>query len=239
MDKLSKDWITEHSIDFEYKKYMLLAYLQHVEGCYKLNRLYPPLADLIEHYRTAKTLKESKQHLNGSFPQRMAGFDAERFRLTYEKVVNDDALMQELESILDFSLPRIAEYVKEGQAIFDFVEKEMSIQPVGILPLDSACGYLFLQGGRRDTRVYEYSITIFDQPDARYRAIRTSYVNSYARSITNTYEFIKTELIRNKRELPNPAVFAVETGLELPVEETFLPIAKRMLLRQVDEGKAN
>ena len=30
MQFLDKNWITENHIDFEYKKYVLLAYLQHV-----------------------------------------------------------------------------------------------------------------------------------------------------------------------------------------------------------------
>lgn len=233
MDRLNNDWITEHNLDFEYKKYMLLAYLQHVDTCYKLNQLYPPLADLVEHYRRVKLLKESKQHLQDAFPQQLKGFDAEQLKLSYERVVNDDALMQELESILDFSLPRLAGYVKEGQAIFDFIEKEMSIAPVGLVPLDHRAGYLLLKGGKADTRVYEYSITIFDQPDARYRAIHTQHVCNYAHSFTNTYESIKTELLHAKPELPNPAVYAVETGLVLPLEETFLPIAKRLLVKSV------
>ena len=28
MEKLSKDWLTQGLIDFEYKKYVLMAYLQ-------------------------------------------------------------------------------------------------------------------------------------------------------------------------------------------------------------------
>ncbi|TND10288.1 MAG: hypothetical protein FD123_536 [Bacteroidetes bacterium] len=237
MDKLNKDWLTERCVDFEYKKYMLLAYLQHVDSCYRLNKLYPPLADLIEHYRTAKLLKESKQNLSDAFPQRLQGFDDEKFRLTYDKVISDDALMREMENILDFSLPRFEEYVQEGRAIFEYMEREMVIRPVGISPLDPNSGYLFLKDLRAETRVYEYTITIFEQPGSRYRAIHTTYVKTYRRSITKTFNWIKEQLICKNPALPNPAVFAVESGLDIPVEETFLPIAKRLLVREVEAGK--
>lgn len=237
MDKLNRDWLTENHIDFEYKKYMLLAYLQHVDSCYRLNKLYPPLADLIEHYRLARQLKESKEQLSGSFPLRLEGFDAENFRLIYKRIAEDDTLLREMENILDYSLGKFADYVREGQNIFGYIEKEMQISPVGLTPLDAARGYLLLQDGRAETRAYEYRLTIFDQPDARYRAIQTQYVETYSRSITQSVSWIKSQLIRMRPAMPNPAVYVVESNLDIPVEETFLPIAKRMLVRFVENEK--
>jgi hypothetical protein len=68
MNSLSKNWITENHIDFEYKKYMLLAYLQHVSEDFTETKLYPSLSDLVAHYRNLLSLKESKQNLYDSFP---------------------------------------------------------------------------------------------------------------------------------------------------------------------------
>jgi hypothetical protein len=47
----------------------------------------------------------------------------------------------------------------------------------------------------------------------------------------NTYENIKYTLIKNRSDLPNPAVYSIETELNFPVEETLLPIAKRTLVK--------
>jgi len=47
----------------------------------------------------------------------------------------------------------------------------------------------------------------------------------------NTYENLKSELIKNRSDLPNPAVYSIETELSFPVEETLLPIAKRSLVK--------
>jgi hypothetical protein len=49
----------------------------------------------------------------------------------------------------------------------------------------------------------------------------------------NSYQNIKAQLIRNYAEMPNPAVYAVETDLSLPMEETLLPIAKRSLVKYI------
>ena len=46
MSSLSTNWITEKHIDFEYKKYVLLGYLQHVNESFTENKLYPSLSEL-------------------------------------------------------------------------------------------------------------------------------------------------------------------------------------------------
>ncbi len=50
-------------------------------------------------------------------------------------------------------------------------------------------------------------------------------------SIKHFEENIKAELIRNRKELPNPAVYNIETALAYPMEETLLPIAKRSFVK--------
>lgn len=236
MERLSKDWLTENHIDFEYKKYVLLAYLQHVSERFRHVELFPTLAELIEHYKHAKLIKENKEQLSSHFPQRLKGFDAETFRLHYESVFNDDKLMEELETILDYSLPKFAEGLQEGKQLYDLIEKEIHLLPIGLLPIDASAGYLFLKDGSAKTEVYCFTVTLFEQPDAMWRGINTQYVASYAHTFTHTFEGIKSELLRTNRALPNPAVYAAETELSIPISETFLPIAKRMLIREVSKN---
>ena len=84
MNSLSKNWITESHIDFEYKKYVLLAYLQKVSEEFTEQRLYPSLSELIEHYRNLKELKSGKQHLFANFKSSLVNIDLEQFKLIYE-----------------------------------------------------------------------------------------------------------------------------------------------------------
>ncbi|HEV7231918.1 MAG TPA: hypothetical protein VGO45_11345 [Bacteroidia bacterium] len=239
MSKLSPHWITEKHIDFEYKKYMLLAWLQEVDQQFDQVRLYPPLAELVEHYRNAKALKENKQQLSDSFSQRMQGLDMENMKILFDKISKDDRLMEEIENILEFSLPRFLHYLGEGKKIYELVEKETNILPVGLVPLRSDMGYLFLRGGQSaNTEVYEYEVSIFEQPEDKYRALHTTYVTTYTSSFIHTYVSIKTDLIRANAHLPNPAVYAVETGMDVPFSETFLPVAKRMLMRTLSTEAA-
>lgn len=230
--KLSDNWITENHIDFEYKKYLLLAYLQHVSERFEETCLYPALSELVKHYRNVVTLRDQKNNLFDSFPEALSGTDFQQFKLVYEKLSQDDQLMQEIGEIINFSIPRFQHYLSEGKKIYDFIESRLNIYPVGIVPLHTDAGYFFIRNGDQpETLVFEYQISIFDQPHERYRAIAVQYITAIARSLRNSYENIKQDLILYKRELPNPATYVIESELTLPVNETLLPLAKRSLVK--------
>jgi hypothetical protein len=240
MDTLSKNWITEKHIDFEYKKYLLLAYLQHVSENFTESRLYPSLSELVSHYRNLLSLKENKKALYDSFPEKIANADLKNFKIIYEKILEDDQLMQEIESIINYSIPQFEKYLAEGKKIYDFLESKINIYPVGIVPLQVNEGYLFLHISKdHETKVYEYQIALFENPDEKYRGIYTQFLCSYEKSLTNTFENIKGDLIRYQKKLPNPATYVVESELNLPLEETFLPMAKRTLMKYVASLSVN
>lgn len=240
MADLSKNWLTEKHIDFEYKKYLLLAYLKEVRQNFNATRLYPWLAELIAHYKGAIAVKENKQNLKKYFPQRLSGIN-EKGQVTYERIVEDDELMLELESIIEYAIPQFQQRVEEGRNIYDIVEEHVFIQPIGIIPLNAEFGYMFLKGGAvASTQVYEYQMTFFESATEKFKAIHTHFVKTFEKSISTTFQSIKTEMIRENKHLPNPATYAIETEMSLPMEETFLPIAKRMLVKHLSksEGKS-
>ena len=122
--------------------------------------------------------------------------------------------------------------IHSGAEIYEFVEEKIVITPVGIIPLDTQEGYFFLSTGKPNmTKVYHYRLSIFEKHDEKYRSIKTSFLDHRLRSISSTYEHIKSELIRHRKDLPNPAVYSIETELAFPVDETLLPIAKRSLVK--------
>lgn len=234
MESLSKNWITESHIDFEYKKYVLLAYLQHVSENFTETKLYPSLSELVGHYSNLLALRDNKKNFYDSLPERATSADFRNFKIIYEKMLEDDQLMQEVESIINFSIPQFEKYLAEGKKIYDFIETRINIYPVGIVPLLINEGYIFLQIGKtHETKIYEYQVTLFENPDEKYRGIYMQYVCSYERTLSNTFENIKADLIRYQKKLPNPATYVIETELVIPLEETFLPLAKRTLMKYV------
>jgi hypothetical protein len=232
MKSLSETWFAEGRIDFELKKYTLLAYLQEVNRYFTESKLYPQLTDIIFHYNNIVAFRENKKYLQEHFPKKFSGIQMEKLQLLYEQMINDDELMQELEDIIHYSAGKIRHTIRQGTEIYEFVEEKINISPVGIIPLDIQEGYFFLSSGHTaQTGVYYYRLSIFEKHDEKYRSIKTVFIDNWYRSISSTYEHIKSELIRHRKELPNPAVYSIETDLKFPVDETLLPVAKRSLVK--------
>src|SRR4051812_2590338 len=232
MKQLSQTWFAEGYIDFELKKYTLLAYLQQTNKYFNESKLYPQLADLIFHYNNIVAFRENKKYLQEHFPKKLSGTQIEKLQLIYEQMIEDNELMQELEEIINYSAGQMKTTISSGAEIYEFVEENLTITPIGLVPLDMQEGYFFLSSGNnKSTRVYQYRLSIFDKHNEKFRSIKTSYLEMMQRSMVNTYENIKYDLIKTRNDLPNPAVYSIETELNFPVEETLLPIAKRSLVK--------
>src|SRR5215218_10400589 len=97
MKQLSETWFAEGRIDFELKKYTLLAYLQEVDKYFNENKLYPQLADIIFHYNNIVAFRENKKYLQEHFPKKLTGVQLEKLQLLYQQMIADNELMQQLE----------------------------------------------------------------------------------------------------------------------------------------------
>lgn len=239
MKSLSETWFADGYIDFELKKYTLLAYLQEVNKYFNQHKLYPQLADIIFHYNNILAFKKNKQYLQEQFPKKFTGIQLQKLQVLYEKMIEDDELMKELEDIIQYASKTMETTISNGTEIYEMVEDKMTIAPVGLIPLDLNEGYFFLSTSMdKNTRVYQYRLSIFEKHDEKYRSIKTEFIDNWHRNFLNTYENIKSELIRHRTMLPNPAVYAIDVALGFPVEETVLPIAKRSLVRYISVGIA-
>lgn len=234
MSTLAVNWLTEGLIDFEYKKYLLLAYLKTAKAEFGQQRLYPVFSDLIMHYRNLQQVKEHKKLVYEQFPERISRADFEKLELVYEKIVEDDETMQQIEEIIQYAAPLFGEAVEEGKELYDFVERHLEISPVGITPIYHNEGYFFLEAfPGKETQVYVYRITVFENTYEKYRGINTQLLQTVRRGLAQTHESLKVQLVRERQELPNPATFAVVSRVPVPLENSLLPIAKRSLVKYV------
>ncbi len=234
MKSLGTNWFIEGAIDFEHKKYILLDYLQEINRHFDRSKLYPNLNDLIFHYNNLLDFKRNKSVLQQAFPQRLTQADIDALKLTYQKMVEDDSTMREIESIISFALYKMDPAIQTGKEIYDFVESRLRIDPVGLVPLVPFNGYFSLRNGNeRTTWVYEYQLTIFENKEDKFRGINVQFVDTYAHSLTNTPEAIKLDLINKRKHLPNPALYYVVSDITFPLEQTLLPVAKRTLVKYI------
>lgn len=237
MKSLGVNWFIEGTIDFEYKKYVLLDYLQEINRHFDKSKLYPNLSDLVFHYNNLLCFKQNKVMLQNAFPQRLTEADIAAVKLTYQKIVEDDNSMQEIEQIITYAMATMDPAIKTGREIYEFVESHLNIDPVGIMPLLPYDGYFSLRNGRESTtHLYEYHFTIFEDKNDKYRGINIQLIDTYKHSLANTPEAMKLSLIRRNKHLPNPAVYYVHSDITFPLEQTLLPVAKRRLVKHISDA---
>ena len=238
MKKLSTDWFLEGTLDFEYKKYILLAYLQYVSQEFAELRLYPPFSDLIFHYNNLSTFQEKKRQLYDQFPSSLSHKDLRELNLSYIPDIEDDFNLQEIEAIVSYALPTIAQQLKEGKGIYETINEQIKIEPIGLLPLYKNEGYIFLRiYPQKSVKIFEYKVIFFENTDVNYHGISFQYIDTVGLSFSNTYEAIKLQLIRQNQKLPNPATYLLYAVKAFPEEASLVPVAKRKMLAYLKEGE--
>ncbi|MCX6217486.1 hypothetical protein [Spirosoma sp.] len=234
MKKLQPDWFTQNWLDAEYQKYVVLAYLQAVQQNFVEHKLWPDLPELRSHYNAGIHFSRGKGTLNAAFPKRVSRVTGPPPRIEYKSEVTDSALMAEMDAIMDFALPRFQAMLTEGQQRWADIAKSLTLAPVGLLPLRPEEGYLFLHASNQaEMQVYYFCMTLYSDQEPGGRLIQLRFVEAVRKSLANTFENIKLDLIRRHRHMPNPATFMLESKRLYPVQETLLPIARQLLAQAV------
>ena len=227
---LNATWITDKIIDFEYKKYLLLAYFQSVEIEFKNKRLYPYYADLLLHYTNLKDLVARQHEISNFFSKDVIGIDLKQEKIIYKKTFLESSVIKEIETIVNYSLPKFQYYLNEGEQLNQFVNNNISIHPIGLEPIYKMEGYFLIQNkADAETQIFHYSSSVCKGNESRY--INYSYVKSEKNSIINTPEKIKCNLVLKNRNLPNPAAYWVESKCDFPFQETLLPVVINMIAK--------
>lgn len=234
MKPLSDSWLTDGLLDVEYKQYILLSYLQEVRKDYLQWKIYPALADVIRHYTNLQDFLTRKNDLEKSFRQTLKQINPETLKLEYSSEIDSAEWMQQIEEIIQFALPKIQTEIEIGKERYETVEAQLELIPVGIEPVYKTEGYLFLRFQKQNwLNIYRYTVSIFRKAEEVLRGIHLEWINRIELSVFETYEHIKQQLIRFRKDLPLPATYAIESKKDFPIEETLLPIAKRKLIRSI------
>ena len=234
MRTLPKNWITEGLIDFEYKKYQLLAYLQEAEREFQAIKLYPILSDLIDHHKLLNELKEGKTELSKLFPKALNGIDLHSAQLHYQPKIQDGEVMKEISQITEFALPRISKQIEEGKTIYNFVEEQVEFEPIGIVPIYNREGFVLMtRESSAEVHAFRYKSNILQLAGEKFRSITFWLLGIFQKNLVNTLEKLKMQLIREVKELPNPATWRIHSPHVFPIEETLIPLSKRLLLQNV------
>lgn len=240
MENLNANWFTEGLLDFEYKKYVLLAWLQHVQKEFDAVKLYPSLSELVFHYNNLHKFKAGQEALRNQFPKSIDEEALRKLKLQSQNLTEDRDELKEISSIVAYSLPALHTHIEEGKSLFEHIDNSIQIEPVGISPLYKREGYLLVYTSpARKVDAYDYSISFFENVGENYYGIKMDYVHSFEKNMVNTFESMKIDLHRNHRKYDNPATYLVSCSYSFPEKASLIPVAKRKFLaymRSSDKG---
>lgn len=90
-------------------------------------KLYPPLADLVQHYRNLNQYVQNRKNLYNNFKQEISSFDLEKFKVNYKNMVTDDEVIMVIDEIVNYSIPKFKITIDEGKEIYEFIDAEVCL----------------------------------------------------------------------------------------------------------------
>jgi hypothetical protein len=233
MAELSLQQFLHAEVDAEGARYRVLQGLQEMQQALRHNIIYPHLGDLIHLHHTLRTVLQQFEQMRQALPGILREIDTEAQRLVYDRPAF--VPMGMVEELIQWSMPQIEETIEEGRTVFEFVDGQLHLEGVGLVPAYQNEGYLMVADtGRKQLHVFRYHLSSLMQADERYRSLRTALVQSLSQpTIRLSPQEVKLHLVAERRDLPNPATWIVETEVDFPFESTVLPVAKRKLMRHL------
>lgn len=236
-NSLNLDLFTRVQSDFESQQYKILAGLKSISDDFQMNKIYPHLSHLVELYNTLDDILNRLQDLRDEFPKRIKKIDFVNEVIEHEVVFVDGSDLSQVEDLIEWALPHIKAKIEEGKTIYEFVNDEIKLEEVGIIPSYTDEGYFFVPDNEESKLLlFQYELTVFESAQDRYRSLKTAFLKGLEQKAAyRSPNAIKLELIDENKELPNPATFAFNTDLDFPFRETIFPVTKRKLLQQLYE----
>jgi hypothetical protein len=233
--KLSLNLFTKVQDDLEKRQYLILAELKRISAEFQYYKVYPHLSELVDLHRMLRDIITRLSDLRNKFPKRIGKIDWVNQIIEHEVVFVDGTDLSAVENLIAWALPKIEQVIQEGAAIHEFVENELFVEHVGILPSYRDEGYFFLPDNRRrKLNLFRFEVSIFRSSDDQYRSLKTRLLRSVEQGLAQLSPgSLKLELIREEKELPNPATFAFNTVLDFSFSQTIFPIAKRKLMQTI------
>lgn len=237
MTPLSLELFAGAAYDVERTQYQVLAGLQRARDAFSRNYIYPHLGRLVKLHKTLNTVLERSEAFRTPETGEITGVDLENEEMIYEWPDLDQDQMADVKELIRWSLPHFREAIEEGRAVYEFVEDNLQVEEVGIVPSYVQEGYLMVPDREQDVlHVMRYNLSIFTDADERYRSLRTVHCKSVPqRGVDLHPSAIKLELMEENQDLPNPATYFFNTEVAFPYERTMLPVVKRRLMRHLHE----
>jgi hypothetical protein len=233
---LSVDLFTQVSEDFEKRQYLVLGKLKSARDAFEKQYLYPQLAQLIELYHHLQKIMAGFEDMTERGPQKIRRINLESRKIEFESALPEQVDLEAVKELVRWAQPLINEAIHKGIEVYEFVDKKLAVDEVGIRPGYADEGYFFLPNPDTGAlQLFRYEMSIYTGAGERFRSLKTRLLKSLGegRLADPDPAALKLDLIREYPDMPNPATFSFHTDLRTPFHSTLFPVAKRKLLRQL------
>jgi hypothetical protein len=236
---METDWVFQEPIDFEHKKYVLLAYFKKVDDLLLQNKIYPTFIELSLHLASLQTLVKEKVILSTNKTFLSCDDEVLLKELTAKSIpeLNTEEKL-ELQKIVHHSATQFLDYFSVVKSYWATIYEsiDMTIKR-NRKYLTKPKGYIvYTHTNHNHIHVWEYQINEL-----------APNIDEYNIKISLIYEGNKKELSLNKvieqyssfteRESKIAPVFDFKSTKEYPIDETLLPLFKRRLLAHIYQSK--
>jgi hypothetical protein len=235
MNTLKLETFLSSDTDWEKNKYIVLGSLKEYRTEFYRKKLYPVLSELISLVNLLEDVLNHKRNLASYFPKEISDYNIRNKKIIYQTLERLSPDVEFLFDLIEWALPKIKDVIDEGVVLYEYVEKNLKIEQVGLIPLYTSEGYFIVPDNNESLyKVMRSECSMFYTGKEPFRSIKTKHVDSHSMvQLINNPESIKLNLISKYKDLPNPATYLCITELDFPFSETVFPVAKRKLLTNV------
>lgn len=217
----------EAASDAEAARYRVLAGLAETRTAFRDLCVEPHFTDLVGLHRTLAALVSGASAVEAAGP--VVGIDWGAGRLIRSGATGAPLAVD----LARWALPLVEAAVAEGRSVYEFASECAELSAVGVVPTYRDEGFLLIRDGEA-VRVLRYRVSPLSGPDGQYRALQTSSFDIPLDPLAPPAAW-KAALSDAAPDLAAPAAFQIAADLDLPVDATLVPIAKRKLLGLVSE----
>ena len=229
--RLGLDVFISGGMDMEISQYKILGGIKEYQSQFNKKKIYPGLAELIDLHAALEKIFENKSKLDGFFPKEIVDYDLKNKKIVFELVEKSASDVNLSFELMSWALPVLRNEIEEAAVIYDFVEENLKIASVGVVPLNKDEGYFLVPNNKNgNIQIHRYESSAFYSGNQKYRSLKTKLLDKVEKRTSKTPESIKLDLIRQYKDFPNPATYVCETDLDFPFNETIFPVAKRKLI---------
>ena len=224
-DKFS--WLTEGPVDYELKRYKMLAILKRLEGDLALNRVWPVIEEVEEQldnlYKTKYEI-EVKSEAN----KVAKDIDFINFEIIYEDMQNESTRDCEIvDTIVDDAIVEFGDMYMEARTAWREIEKHITLTWIPQKPSRLNEGYIIVN---HDGICYAYTFIKPSKMQNSWRSLKLEYFDEFDFSNTNIVKFYD-----DRQDEEESLMFCrLDTKVNgLPLKEAVLPIARSVLFSRI------